>query len=84
MRTRSACDVDNFLWRMENYFHAKGIVDDAVKFLPRIYRGKNSGKVARDNATGHSGGVCLRVQGTHALSFKYDRERSIACFFRMD
>ncbi|MBA0878860.1 hypothetical protein Goshw_020767 [Gossypium schwendimanii] len=29
--TRSACDVDNFLWRMENYFRAKGIVDDAVK-----------------------------------------------------
>ncbi|KAK5832319.1 hypothetical protein PVK06_016120 [Gossypium arboreum] len=29
--TRSACDVDNFLWRMENYFRAKGIVDDADK-----------------------------------------------------
>ncbi|MBA0767171.1 hypothetical protein Gotri_016109 [Gossypium trilobum] len=29
--TRSACDVDNFLWRMENYFRAKGIVDDAIK-----------------------------------------------------
>ncbi|MFQ6640639.1 hypothetical protein Gotur_014957 [Gossypium turneri] len=29
--TRSACDVDNFLWRMESYFCAKGIVDDAVK-----------------------------------------------------
>ncbi|XP_052483730.1 uncharacterized protein LOC128039297 [Gossypium raimondii] len=29
--TRSACDVDNFLWRMENYFRAKGIVEDAVK-----------------------------------------------------
>ncbi|MBA0696000.1 hypothetical protein Goari_002590, partial [Gossypium aridum] len=29
--TRSACDVDNFLWRMENYFCAKGIVDDAIK-----------------------------------------------------
>lgn len=29
--TRSACDVDNFLWRMENYFPAKGIMDDAVK-----------------------------------------------------
>ncbi|KAH1129217.1 hypothetical protein J1N35_000595 [Gossypium stocksii] len=24
-----ACDVDNFLWRMENYFRAKGIMDDA-------------------------------------------------------
>ncbi|KAH1047317.1 hypothetical protein J1N35_038101 [Gossypium stocksii] len=22
--TRSACDVDNFIWRKENYFHAKG------------------------------------------------------------
>ena len=29
--TRSACEVDNFLWRMEHYFRAKGIVDDAVK-----------------------------------------------------
>ncbi|MBA0651259.1 hypothetical protein Goklo_018608, partial [Gossypium klotzschianum] len=29
--TKSACDVDNFLWRMENYFRAKRIVDDAVK-----------------------------------------------------
>ncbi|KAK5839586.1 hypothetical protein PVK06_008391 [Gossypium arboreum] len=29
--TRSACDVDNFLWRMENYFRAKGITNDAVK-----------------------------------------------------
>ncbi|MBA0851116.1 hypothetical protein Goshw_013592 [Gossypium schwendimanii] len=32
----------------------------------RICRGRSSGKVARDNATGDSGGVCLRVQGTHA------------------
>ncbi|MFQ6630601.1 hypothetical protein Gotur_009813 [Gossypium turneri] len=31
VRTRSACDVDNFLWRMENYFRAKGIMDDEVK-----------------------------------------------------
>ncbi|MBA0844821.1 hypothetical protein Goarm_005759 [Gossypium armourianum] len=31
VRTRSACDVDNFLWRMKNYFPAKGIVDDAIK-----------------------------------------------------
>ncbi|MBA0672161.1 hypothetical protein Goklo_025250, partial [Gossypium klotzschianum] len=29
--TKSACDVDNFLWRMENYFRAKGIMDDAGK-----------------------------------------------------
>ncbi|MFQ6624819.1 hypothetical protein Gotur_003232 [Gossypium turneri] len=29
--TRSVCDVDNFLWRMENYFHVKGIVDDVIK-----------------------------------------------------
>ncbi|KAG8492660.1 hypothetical protein CXB51_010326 [Gossypium anomalum] len=28
---RSACNVDNFLWRMENYFRAKGIVDDVGK-----------------------------------------------------
>ncbi|MBA0875188.1 hypothetical protein Goshw_027619 [Gossypium schwendimanii] len=29
--TRFARDVDNFLWKMKNYFRAKGIVDDAVK-----------------------------------------------------
>ncbi|MBA0754414.1 hypothetical protein Gogos_022202 [Gossypium gossypioides] len=29
--TRSTCDVDNFLWMMENYFRAKCIIDDAVK-----------------------------------------------------
>ncbi|KAH1046408.1 hypothetical protein J1N35_037192 [Gossypium stocksii] len=29
--TKSTCNVDNFLWRMENYFRAKGITDDAVK-----------------------------------------------------
>ncbi|MBA0646103.1 hypothetical protein Goklo_014096, partial [Gossypium klotzschianum] len=28
---KSACDVDNFLWRMENYFRAKDITNDAVK-----------------------------------------------------
>ncbi|MFQ6649673.1 hypothetical protein Gotur_022897 [Gossypium turneri] len=33
---RSACDVDNFLWRMEHYFRAKGIVDDVVKFYPEF------------------------------------------------
>ncbi|MFQ6662936.1 hypothetical protein Gotur_030637, partial [Gossypium turneri] len=27
-----------------------------------------------------SGGVCSRVQGTHALNFRYDRERGITCF----
>ncbi|MBA0877119.1 hypothetical protein Goshw_022262 [Gossypium schwendimanii] len=27
----SVCDVENFLWMMENYFRAKGIVDDVVK-----------------------------------------------------
>ncbi|KAK5843420.1 hypothetical protein PVK06_005877 [Gossypium arboreum] len=31
VETKSACDMDNFLWRMENYFHAKGIMDDAAK-----------------------------------------------------
>ncbi|MBA0871049.1 hypothetical protein Goshw_020653 [Gossypium schwendimanii] len=31
VRTRSTYDVDNFLWRIENYFYAKGITDDAVE-----------------------------------------------------
>ncbi|MFQ6664360.1 hypothetical protein Gotur_031507 [Gossypium turneri] len=52
--TRSACNVDNFLWRMEHYFRAKGIVDDADKvnttsmFLTDIallwWRGKTTDK----------------------------------------
>ncbi|MBA0858734.1 hypothetical protein Goshw_030432 [Gossypium schwendimanii] len=29
---------------------------------------------------GHSERVCSRVQGAHSLSFRCDRERSIACF----
>ncbi|MFQ6629151.1 hypothetical protein Gotur_008266 [Gossypium turneri] len=28
--TWSGCDVDNFLWSMENYFRAKGIMDDVL------------------------------------------------------
>ncbi|MBA0877230.1 hypothetical protein Goshw_016251 [Gossypium schwendimanii] len=46
----------------------------------RMYRGRSSGKVARDNATRHSGGVCSRVQGTHAPSFRGERKRSITYF----
>ncbi|KAG8500526.1 hypothetical protein CXB51_004158 [Gossypium anomalum] len=51
---RSACDVDNFLWRMESYFCAKSIVDDAGKvntaslFLTNIallwWRGRTTDK----------------------------------------
>ncbi|MBA0649782.1 hypothetical protein Goklo_017306 [Gossypium klotzschianum] len=29
--TRSTFDVDNFLWRIENYFRTKGITNDAIK-----------------------------------------------------
>ncbi|MBA0875459.1 hypothetical protein Goshw_019647 [Gossypium schwendimanii] len=29
--TRSACDMDNFLWRMENYFRTKGVMDAVTK-----------------------------------------------------
>ncbi|MFQ6630594.1 hypothetical protein Gotur_009813 [Gossypium turneri] len=36
VRTRSACDVDNFLWRMENYFRAKGIMDDELSEAMRV------------------------------------------------
>ncbi|MBA0688344.1 hypothetical protein Goari_006142, partial [Gossypium aridum] len=32
------------------------------------------------NAMGHSGGVCSRVQGTYAPSFKCDKEKSITYF----
>ncbi|MBA0730625.1 hypothetical protein Golax_004564 [Gossypium laxum] len=72
--TRSGCDVDNFLWRMKNYFRAKGIVDDAVKinttsmFLINIsllwWRGRSSNKFVTDNVTGHSGGEEIMQRGT--------------------
>ncbi|MBA0880952.1 hypothetical protein Goshw_022460 [Gossypium schwendimanii] len=39
--TMSAYNVDNFLWRIENYFHAKGIVDDAVKPVVKLGLGKD-------------------------------------------
>ncbi|MBA0879106.1 hypothetical protein Goshw_015940, partial [Gossypium schwendimanii] len=35
--------------------------------LPRVYRGRSSGKVARDNATGHSGGE-VEQRGVQKLS----------------
>ncbi|MFQ6631682.1 hypothetical protein Gotur_009404, partial [Gossypium turneri] len=53
--------MDNFLWRIENYFRAKGIVDDAVKvnttsmFLTDIvllwWRGKTTDKMQREIGT---------------------------------
>ncbi|MBA0574829.1 hypothetical protein Golob_024486, partial [Gossypium lobatum] len=59
--TRSAYDVDNFLWRMENYFRAEGIMDDAVKvntasmFLINIvllwWRGKTTDKIQGEIGT---------------------------------
>ncbi|MBA0557357.1 hypothetical protein Golob_014432 [Gossypium lobatum] len=52
--TMSAFNVDNFLWRMENYFRAKGITNNAIKvnttsmFLTDIallwWRGKSRNK----------------------------------------
>ncbi|MBA0753957.1 hypothetical protein Gogos_021208 [Gossypium gossypioides] len=35
--TRSACDVDNFLWRMEHYFQSKGIVEGSSKSTDKIH-----------------------------------------------
>ncbi|KAG8474275.1 hypothetical protein CXB51_034116 [Gossypium anomalum] len=79
---------------MENYFCAKGIVDDAGKVntaslvltdIALLWwrdrtTDKRQGKVVRDNVMGHCGGVCSRVQGTRTPSFRCDRERSIAWF----
>ncbi|MBA0575050.1 hypothetical protein Golob_025020, partial [Gossypium lobatum] len=45
MRTRSVCDVDNFLWKMENYFRAKGITNDAVKLYPEFVEEKAQAKL---------------------------------------
>ncbi|KAK5841938.1 hypothetical protein PVK06_004264 [Gossypium arboreum] len=51
--TRSACDVENLLWRMENYFRAKGIMDDAgkvelqIKGNVRLEHGKVPTRVER-------------------------------------
>ncbi|MBA0852100.1 hypothetical protein Goshw_001222 [Gossypium schwendimanii] len=38
---RSAYDVDNFLWKMEHHFRAKGIVDDAVVSVVKLGLGKD-------------------------------------------
>ncbi|KAH1039859.1 hypothetical protein J1N35_041602 [Gossypium stocksii] len=35
--TMSARNVDNFHWRMEQYFHAMGIKDDAVRLLKKLF-----------------------------------------------
>ncbi|KAK5845137.1 hypothetical protein PVK06_001291 [Gossypium arboreum] len=55
-RTRSACDMDNFLWRIEHYFRAKGIMEDVSKgktslSLPslRVYEGNHE----EDNDSGN-------------------------------
>ncbi|MBA0793959.1 hypothetical protein Gohar_018334 [Gossypium harknessii] len=62
MGTRSACDVDNFLWRIENYFCAKGIVDDAVKFYPEF---------AKEEARAKLQGITQRgTVGEHIREFK--------------
>ncbi|MFQ6665888.1 hypothetical protein Gotur_032447 [Gossypium turneri] len=53
VRTRSVCDVDNFLWRMENYFRAKVIVDDAVKFYLEFFEEEARAKLQ-----------CIRQRGT--------------------
>ncbi|KAH1129903.1 hypothetical protein J1N35_001281 [Gossypium stocksii] len=48
---RSTCDVDNFLWRTENCFRVKGIVDDAgpqIKGNVRLGRGKSSNGTVRE------------------------------------
>ncbi|KAK8316558.1 hypothetical protein V6Z12_A13G050900 [Gossypium hirsutum] len=34
--TRSAREVDNFLWGVEQYFRAKGIADDATKVITAV------------------------------------------------
>ncbi|KAG8497035.1 hypothetical protein CXB51_008263 [Gossypium anomalum] len=39
--TKSTCDVDNFLWSMEHYFCAKGIMEDAIKNLSRRKLGQS-------------------------------------------
>ncbi|MBA0818313.1 hypothetical protein Gohar_022015 [Gossypium harknessii] len=53
--TRSACNVDNFLWRMENYFRAKGITDDAVKFYPNFVEEEAWAKLQRIKQRGTVG-----------------------------
>ncbi|MFQ6640103.1 hypothetical protein Gotur_015263 [Gossypium turneri] len=77
--TRSACDVDNLLWRMEHYFRAKGIMDDAVKvntasmFLTDIvllwWRGRTTDK--RQEARAKLQGITQRgTVGEYVREFK--------------
>ncbi|MBA0765308.1 hypothetical protein Gotri_014527, partial [Gossypium trilobum] len=57
--TSCACNVDNFLWRMENYFRAKGIVDDAVKFQCEL-KGQFYPKFTEEEARANLQGITQR------------------------
>ncbi|MFQ6647389.1 hypothetical protein Gotur_021248 [Gossypium turneri] len=65
--------------KLKEFVGTRSTCDVGIVLL-RIYRERSLSKVVRDNATGHSGRVCSRVQGTHAPNFKCDRERSITYF----
>ncbi|KAH1091969.1 hypothetical protein J1N35_019226 [Gossypium stocksii] len=41
IETRPRKDVDNLLWGMEQYFHAKGIMDDATKMSLSLGKSKS-------------------------------------------
>ncbi|MFQ6643682.1 hypothetical protein Gotur_017712 [Gossypium turneri] len=59
--TRSACDVDNFLWRMEHYFRAKGIVDDVLSEAMTVVESVvklGLGKVKLGSSKSEERGVC--------------------------
>ncbi|MBA0782864.1 hypothetical protein Gotri_000685 [Gossypium trilobum] len=60
---------------MKNYFRAKGIMDDVVKFYPEFTEEEAQANLQGITQWGTVGGVCSRVQGTHAPSFIGDRER---------
>ncbi|MFQ6643685.1 hypothetical protein Gotur_017712 [Gossypium turneri] len=82
--TRSACDVDNFLWRMEHYFRAKGIVDDVDKvntasmFLIDIallwWRGRTTDK--RQSEIGTWQEFQCELKGQFYLEFAEEKARA--------
>ncbi|KAH1063937.1 hypothetical protein J1N35_028924 [Gossypium stocksii] len=57
---RSAYDMDNFLWRMEQYFYAKGIMDDA-NFVIKLGLGKDKLESSEFKKRAYVGGTMRKI-----------------------
>ncbi|MBA0855150.1 hypothetical protein Goshw_009846 [Gossypium schwendimanii] len=82
---RSTCDVDNFLWKIENYFRAKGIVDDAIKSVVKLglekdkiesFKSEEMGVCEtnhKENVVDDNGNTTIVVMGNHELGRRNSR-----------